>query len=57
MIDGNDFGLDAEDPKNKKIIAEATKIMLDGLKEIQDNMDEWTSRMDKLDKMLTSMSH
>jgi len=57
MVDGNNFGLDAKDPKNKKIITEATKIMVDAMKEIQDNMDEWTSRMDKLDKVLENLTY
>jgi len=55
QIDGDNFGLDAKDPNNKKIIASATKIMLDALTRIEDNMDEWSDRLDKLDKMLHTL--
>ena len=56
VIDGNDFGLDAKDPKNKKIIAEVTKTMLDALQAIEDFADEASDRLDKLDKVLTNLS-
>jgi len=59
VIDGNDFGLDAKDPKNKKIIAEVTKTMLDALQGIEDFADEASDRLDKLDKLdkvLTNLS-
>jgi hypothetical protein len=55
MVDGDDFGLDAKDPKNKKIIAEVTKTMLDGLKGIEDQTDWRTDTLDKLDKVLKDL--
>src|ERR1039458_4429586 len=35
VIKASDFGLDDKDPKNKKIIADVTTIMLDALKDVQ----------------------
>jgi hypothetical protein len=56
IIGGDDFGLDDKDPKNKKLIAEVTKTMLDALQGVEDNMDMWAGWMDKLDKVLTDLS-
>jgi hypothetical protein len=56
LVDGNDFGLDEKDPKNKKLIASVTKTMLDALQGVEDNMDIWSGWMDKLDKVLTDLS-
>jgi hypothetical protein len=56
IVDGDDFGLDAKDPKNKKLIAQVTKTMLDALQGVEDNMDIWSGWMDKLDKVLTDLS-
>jgi hypothetical protein len=56
LVDGNDFGLDEKDPKNKKLIASVTKTMLDALQGVEDNMDIWADWMDKLDKVLTDLS-
>jgi hypothetical protein len=56
LVDGDDFGLDAKDPKNKKLIASVTKTMLDALQGVEDNMDIWADWMDKLDKVLTDLS-
>jgi hypothetical protein len=56
LVDGNDFGLDDKDPKNKKLIAAVTKTMLDALQGVEDVMDTWTDWMDKLDKVLTDLS-
>jgi hypothetical protein len=56
IVDGDDFGLDAKDPKNKKLIASVTKTMLDALQGVEDNMDTWSDWMDKLDKVLTDLS-
>ena len=55
LIDGDNFGLDAKDPKNKKIIADVSKKILDALGDIENTMDEWTGMMDKLDKVLTDL--
>jgi hypothetical protein len=55
MIDGDDFGLDVKDPKNKKLIAEVTKTMLDALQGVEDKMDTYAGWMDKLDKVLTDL--
>ena len=56
LVDGDDFGLDDKDPKNKKLIAAVTKTMLDALQGVEDVMDTWTDWMDKLDKVLTDLS-
>ena len=56
LVDGNDFGLDDKDPKDKKLIAAVTKTMLDALQGVEDVMDTWTDWMDKLDKVLTDPS-
>jgi hypothetical protein len=56
MIDGNDFGLDSKDAKQKKIIADVTKTMLDGLKGFEDFTDMFSDRMDKLERVLTDLS-
>ena len=55
LVDGDDFGLDDKDPKNKKLIAAVTKTMLDALQGVEDVMDTWTDWMDKLDKVLTDL--
>ena len=52
-IDGNNFGLDTKDPKNKKIISDVTKIMLDGLQGFEDRAEFWNDAMEELDKVLT----
>lgn len=52
VIKGNDFGLDADDPKNKKIIAEVTKTMLDALKGLEDLADHVSDQLDNIDKAL-----
>jgi hypothetical protein len=56
MVDGDDFGLDDKDPKNKKLIADVTKTMLGALQGVEDVMDTWSEWMDKLDKVLTDLS-
>ncbi len=55
LVDGDDFGLDAKDPKNKKIIADVSKKIVDALGDIENAMDDWTGMMDKLDKVLTDL--
>jgi len=56
LVGGDDFGLDAKDPKNKKLIAEVSKTMLAALQGVEDIMDTWSGWMDKLDKVLTDLS-
>lgn len=54
LVDGNDFGLDPKDAKQKKIIADVTKTILDALGTIEDTIDTGAGRLDKLDKILAN---
>jgi hypothetical protein len=54
LVDGSAFGLDPKDAKQKKIIADVAKTILDALGEIEDQIDVGAGRLDKLDRILAN---
>jgi len=50
VIKDDDFNLGDKDPKNKKIIADVQKIMLDALKGLEDLAGESDDLLDDIDK-------
>ena len=50
VIKDDDFNLDDKDPKNKKIIADVQKTMLDALKGLEDLAEEADDLLDDIDK-------
>jgi len=55
VIDGDDFGLNQDDPKDKKRIAEVTKVLLDGLSDIEGVCDSYVSELGKLDTLISNL--
>ena len=48
LIKDSDFNLDANDPKNKKIVTDVKKSVLDALKGIEDLVDKMDDMFDKI---------
>ena len=56
MIGNDNFGLNPKDAKQKKVIDEAAKAMLDALGAVEKDMDWFTDHLDRLDKILVNLS-
>ena len=55
IVDGEDFGLNENDPDDKKRISDVSGIILKALKSMEDQCDARVAELAKLDQILTNL--
>jgi hypothetical protein len=55
LVDGQDFGLKEDDPKDKKRIADVTGIILKALGTLEDQCDQQIDTLSKLDSLVANL--
>jgi hypothetical protein len=55
LVDGQNFGLKENDPKDKKRIADVTSIILKALQSLEDKCDENIDTLSKLDHLVADL--